>query len=481
MELIPEVCRRARLARDPRFDGKFFIGVKTTGIYCRPVCPARSPHEGNVAYYISAAAASEAGLRPCLRCRPECSPGTPAWIGSSTTVSRALREIAGGSVESGSLEGLAARLGMGVRHLRRLFVSHLGASPVAVAQTQRLLAAKRLMDQTQLPLTTIALAAGFGSVRRFNAAFLHTYGRCPRDMRRSESRDPDCQSYRIPLRYRPPFDWDALIAFLSARALPGVESVTDGVYRRSISLGGQSGWLAVQPVPHESELSLSIQFPDPAKLLRIVAQARRIFDLDADPLTIESHLGRDTLLAPLLRARPGLRIPGAWNGFEIGVRAILGQQVSVAGATTLAGRLVARFGTPLEDAPEGITHFFPSPEKLAASKVASIGLPAKRAEAIEEFARKVSSGELTFDGVLNVEEFQRILVEIPGVGGWTAQYIALRGLGEPDAFPSGDLALLKALGLKTVREIEARAEAWRPWRGYAALQLWQGVKDGKFD
>jgi AraC family transcriptional regulator of adaptative response / DNA-3-methyladenine glycosylase II len=478
--LSRELCRSARIARDARFDGRFFIAVKTTGIFCRPICPAPSPKEQNIEYFPSAAAAAEAGFRPCLRCRPECSPGTPAWFGSSATVSRALRQIGEGALDSEGVDELAERLGIGARHLRRLFVEHLGASPATVAQTQRLLSAKRLIDDTDLPLTAIAMAAGYGSIRRFNAAFLKAYGRSPRELRRAGMRPEPGGLYRFALRFRPPLDWLALLEFLGPRATPGVEVVRDGCYRRSIALDGQAGWLELRPgADHPCELSACIAFPDPARLLTIVRRARRMFDLDCDPGLIRSHLGADPALGPLIRARPGLRVPGAWDGFELGVRAILGQQVSVAGATTLAGRLVARFGSPLPTPAGSVTHTFPAPRELAEADLSSIGLPGKRAEAIRRFARAIDAGDLSFDGVADVDAFRRRLCEIPGVGEWTAQYVAMRALGEPDAFPASDLVLLRAAGAKTPKELEKRAEAWRPWRAYAALHLWQGVKDGR--
>jgi len=466
------------LARDPRFDGKFFIGVRTTGIFCRPICPSPTAKERNVEYFPSAAAAAEAGYRPCLRCRPECSPGTPAWLGSSVTVSRALRQIAEGALEADGVDALAERLGIGARHLRRLFLEHLGAPPVAVAQMRRLLSAKMLIDQTHLPLTAIAMASGYGSVRRFNAAFLKTYGRCPRELRRLEPRRSPGGRYEFALRFRPPFDWAALVGFLGPRAIPGVEAVQGSLYRRSIAFGEHAGWIEVGPSAGGSALSLRVEFPDPARLLPIVSRVRRMFDLDADPLAIQAQLGGDPLLGPLVRARPGLRVPGCWDGFETSVRGILGQQVSVAGATTLSGRLVARFGSPLPAGAEGLTHTFPAALRLAGENVASIGIPARRAETIQRLARAVDSGDLSFEGVVDLPGFAAKLREIPGVGEWTAQYIALRVLGDPDAFPASDLGLLRAAGAKSARELEKRAEAWRPWRDYAALHLWQGVRDG---
>lgn len=490
MHLDHATCRRARLARDARFDGCFFVAVRTTGIFCRPICPAVAPRERNVTYFPTAAAAAEAGYRACLRCRPECAPGTPAWAGASTTIARALRLIGDPPPDGRLVEHLSSRLGIGSRHLRRLFLEHLGASPIAVVQTRRLLSAKHLIDQTELPLTTVAMAAGFGSVRRFNAAFLASYGcsptalrRGPRGTERGESEAAAAATasprYSLQLRYRPPFDWSALTAFLAPRATPGVESVTGATYRRSIEIGGQAGWLALAPDEGEA-LRLDIEFPEAAQLLRIVARVRRMGDLDADPRAIDAHLAADRTLRPLLRRCPGLRVPGAWDGFELGVRAILGQQVSVKAATALAGRLVARFGRPLPPVSgaggrEGAgvpSRLFPSPAALAEADVAVIGMPEARAEAIRAFARQVACGQIVFDGSLDPALVRERLRQVPGIGEWTTEYIALRALGDPDAFPAGDLGLLRATGAKTVRELRDRAEAWRPWRGYAALHLW---------
>ena len=472
VELSHSIYRSARLARDPRFDGKFFIGVRTTGIYCRPICPAPSPKEQNVSYFPSAAAAAEAGLRPCLRCRPECSPGTPAWLGSSVTVTRALRLISEGALEEGSIDALAERLGIGSRHLRRLFLEHLGATPVTVAQTRRLLAAKKLIDETELPLTEIAIASGFGSIRRFNSAFVATWGRSPREMRRRRERTPAGGECTLELRYRPPFDWAALIAFIAGRAIQGVEYATDAFYRRTITTARGPGWLEVRPGA-KGALTLVVHTPDSSELLAIASKARRMFDLDADPQAIFDHLRRDRLLQPLIKARPGLRVPGAWGGFELGIRTILGQQVSVAGASTLAGRLVEKLGKPTPFEVEGLTRVFPEPGALAEADL-SIGIPAARAESIRRFARAVAAGEICFDAGVDSGTFQETLRGLPGIGPWTAEYIAMRALSDPNAFPASDLVLNRVCrGHET--------ESWQPWRAYAAMHIWQGVKDGRID
>jgi AraC family transcriptional regulator of adaptative response / DNA-3-methyladenine glycosylase II len=476
MQLDPTTCSRARLARDPRFDGRFFVAVATTGVYCRPICPVRPPKEKNVRYYPSAAAAAEAGFRPCLRCRPECSPGTPAWLGTSATVSRALRLISESALEEGSIDALAGRVGIGSRHLRRLFLQHLGATPVAIAQTRRLHFAKKLIDETSLPMNEVALASGFGSVRRFNATFQNTYGRTPTHIRNLARRAPveEEHEYRFLLRFRPPFDWKGLLEFLAPRAIPGVEAIEHEAYRRSFQLDEHAGWLQAVLDKDAGAVVLHIHFPDPRSLFLIVERTRRLFDLTADPAEMNSHLRRDPILAPGVAARPGLRVPGSWEGFELAIRAVLGQQVTVRGASTLAGRLVREFGTPITTN-HGLTHIFPSAGKLADADVGRIGLPRARANTIRALAQAVTKGDIRFDGVANVEEWKQRFCSIPGIGVWTAEYVAMRALGEPDAFPSADLGLLHATGLRNSRELEARSQAWRPWRAYAAMHLWQGT------
>jgi AraC family transcriptional regulator, regulatory protein of adaptative response / DNA-3-methyladenine glycosylase II len=473
MELDWQVCSRARLSRDARFDGKFFIGVLTSRVYCRSICPAPTAKEKNVRYYPSAAAAAEAGFRPCLRCRPECSPGTPAWSGTSNTVSRALRLISESGLEEGGVEGLAERLGVGSRHLRRLFLRHLGATPNAVAQTRRLHFAKKLVDETTLPMNQVAFASGFGCVRRFNAGIRTVYHRTPTQLRRLMRQtvvQPENQ-YLFRLRFRPPFDWKGMLAFLASRATPGVEVVEPGCYRRSISLNRDHGYFEVSLDEGNDTLIARVQFGNPRSLFSIVERIRSMFDLNADWAAIVEGLGTDPGLVDRLEAHPGLRVPGCWNGFELATRAVLGQQISVKGATTLAGRIARTFGQPFH-ASSGLTHLFPTPEILAKARLASIGLPRARAETIQALARAVCSGQISFDGIVDSDDFLARLCQIPGIGKWTAQYVAMRALGEPDAFPRDDLGLLHALKLESSCELEQRAEAWRPWRSYAAMYLW---------
>jgi AraC family transcriptional regulator of adaptative response / DNA-3-methyladenine glycosylase II len=479
MNLDLQVCSRARLTRDPRFDGKFFIGVVGSGVYCRSICPAPTAKEKNVRYFPTAAAAAEAGFRPCLRCRPESSPGTPAWLGTSNTVSRALRLIGESGLEDGGVEVLAERLGVGSRHLRRLFLKHLGATPMAVAQTRRLHFAKKLIDETNLPMNQVALASGFGCVRRFNAGIRKVYHRTPTQIRRLARQteiQPDNQ-YVFRLHFRPPYHWQGMLDFLAARATPGVEVVENGKYRRTISLNGRNGYFDVALAEGRDALLLRISFSDPQALFFIVERVRSMFDLNADWAAIVQNLISDPVLRAGVEADPGIRVPGCWNGFELAVRAILGQQITVKGATAMAGRIANRFGKSF-CGPSGLTHVFPVPEVLANAQLGDIGLTGARVETIRALSRAVCTGKIRFEGGASSESFLNRLCEIAGIGKWTAQYVAMRTLGEPDAFPSSDLGLLRAMDLGNSRDLELRAEAWRPWRAYAAMYLWRISSQG---
>lgn len=473
-------CRRAFETRDARFDGRVFCGVKTTGIYCRPICPARTPKAENVVYYPTAAAAQEAGFRPCLRCRPEASPDLGAWRGTSNTVSRALTLIEAGALDGGDVEALATRLGVGERQLRRLFAKHLGASPVTVAQTRRTLLAKQLIQETDLPMAEVALASGFGSVRRFNETFQQLFGRPPAAIRRSRAAPaPAGGGVTVRLAYSPPYDWEAMIAFLSARAIPGVERVEADRYARTLAIDGAQGVVSVRPGKGDA-LVAEISFPNLAALPAVIARIRRVFDLAADPVQIGAHLARDAALAPLVAARPGLRAPGAWDGFELAVRAILGQQITVVAARGLAARMTEAFGEVIDDPAAlqlGLNRIFPSPERLIGRDIAALGMPRSRANSLEALARAVAADPAMFTPRADLDSAIAALKALPGIGEWTAQYIALRELREPDAFPHGDVALQRALpgpdgARPTAAELLARAETWRPWRAYAAQHLW---------
>ena len=481
MELDRTACYRALRARDARFDGRFFTAVRSTGVYCRPICPARLPKLENCRFLPSAAAAQELGYRPCLRCRPEASPGTPAWLGTSATVSRALRLIAEGALDAGSVDQLATRLGVGERHLRRLFVRHLGASPASVANTRRVLFAVKLIGETRLPFAEIAFASGFTSVRRFNGAIRATCARTPRELRRGGAARSGATPADLVLRlpFRPPLEWRALLRYLALRATPGVEVVAGNAYRRSVVVDGARGWLDVCPAEGENHLLAQIHVPGQVALIGVAERLRRIFDLGADPAEIDAQLGSDPVLRSSVRRHPGLRVPGCWDGFELCVRAILGQQVTVSGATTLAGRLVSSFGEKLESdagAPAELGFCFPTPEALADVDLSGIGLPQARADTISGLARAVADGELSFDASRGLEAAVARMSELPGIGDWTAQYVSLRALREPDAFPAGDLGLRRAAThegvMPSARQLAERAEGWRPWRGYAAMHLW---------
>ena len=485
--MIPDadVCYRALASRDARFDGRFFTAVQSTGIYCRPVCPARTPLRRNCRFFPSAAAAAQAGFRPCRRCRPEAAPGSPAWQGSAAAVTRALRLVGEGALDRGGVDELAARVGAGGRHLRRLFEQHLGASPLAIAQTRRVHFAKRLLDETRLPITQIAHAAGFASLRRFNDAMRSAFGASPRQLRRGRAAGDADASLTLRLAARPPFDGHGLLDYLALRALPGVEEVSRTAYRRSVSAGGESGVIAVELDASRCGVTLTL----PARLVpaasTLSARVRRLFDLDADPAPIRAQLRCDPALAARLRRRPGVRVPGAYSGFELAVRAVLGQQISVAGARTLAGRIVEAYGTLLAAADGTIERLFPDAQRLAGAELGGLGLTNARVVTLGRLAQTVASGQLELEGGMEPDAVRRRLLEIPGIGPWTAEYVALRALGEPDAFPAGDLGLRRALAQSGqplgAGELEERSKAWQPWRGYAALLLWGGAIRGRRD
>jgi len=483
----PATCYRALVARDRRFDGRFFVAVKTTGIYCRPICPARTPGESRCEFYASAAEAERAGFRACFRCRPELAPGLAPVDSLPRLVRLASSRIEAGYLNEHSIEDLAASVAVSSRHLRRAMEETLGVSPVELAQTRRLALAKQLLHDTALPLGEVAHHAGFASLRRFNALTRARWGRSPSTVRRSPliggSGDAGGDAVALRLDCRPPFDWEALLDFLAARAIPGVEQVVASAngreYQRSARIAGCSGWIALslERPPHVLRARVSLSLAP--RLMEVVARLRATFDLDARPEVIQGQLRGDALLRPLLSAHRGLRLPGAFDGFELAIRAILGQQVSVAGATTLSGRLVERFGTSLSGTPPGIDRLFPPADLLADVSLAelrAIGLPEARARTILRLAEAVASG--TVDLSVAATDPEQALVELqklPGIGPWTAHYVAMRALHWPNAFPAADLAIRRALRVTTSRQAEARASRWQPWRGYAAMHLWNGA------
>lgn len=481
MILDKRICDRARLARDPRFDGLFFIGVMSTGIYCRPICPAPSAKSENIVYFPTATAAAEAGLRPCLRCRPEASPGSPAWNGTSATVSRAVMLIRQGALNDGNMEDLALKLGVGSRHLRRLFQTHIGVSPLALAATQKILFAKKLLNETQMPISQIAFASGFGSIRRFNAAFRKLYGQTPsafrHPVRGGRRRGPALYRCELTLSYRPPFDWQRMLAFYRSRAIPGVEYIENGVYHRTIRIDATTGTLSVGHAEKDNALLLTAALSDSGDLMPLVERVRRMFDLDANMTAVHTVLAKDPVLEKVIRQQPGLRLPGAWDPFEVAVRAVAGQQVSVKGARTILGRIAGKAGSPAGFSEQpALTHFFPTAQELERCELGRIGMPAKRVSTIKALSQAVASGSMSLQASASLENFIKQLTGIPGIGDWTAQYIAMRAMGEPDAFPAGDLGIIKALQQgeerPTRKQILARAEHWRPWRSYAAIYLW---------
>lgn len=490
MNLEHNHCYAAIQSRDERFDGRFFTGVLTTGIFCRPVCPARTPLRENVRFFATAAGAAEAGFRPCLRCRPEHAPDLDPH-GATALVARGSRLIANGALDEGGVDALAARLHISARQLRRHFVRELGVPPLAIAQTRRLLFAKKLIDETALPMTEIAFAAGYASVRRFNDALRQTYGRAPSDLRRQRAvetdvRPTDQAHIELKLFYRPPYQWPLLLRFLGAHLLPGVEAIDERGYRRTLRMGDAAGIVAVRPVPDARHLLLRVPLSLTKHARAISESAKRLFDLNAEPDAVGEHLRADEALRPLIDRWPGLRVPGAWDPFEVAVRTILGQQVSLQAATTLAGRLIRAFGEPLDDSlcDGELTHLFPTPQRLADADIAQIGMPSRRAAAINTLASAVASGALSLGTGAALDETLARLTALPGIGSWTANYIALRALGEPDAFPAGDLILRRALAdspraALTERQLLARAETWRPWRGYAAMALWTDYGERK--
>lgn len=478
MTLDADTSYRALRSRDARFDGLFFVAVRTTGIYCRPVCTARTPRRDRCTFFATAAAAEREGYRACFLCRPELAPGSAPLDATPRLARAAVQRIAEGALNEGSVDELAAGLGVTGRHLRRVLTEQLGVSPVELAQTARLALAKRLLQDSSLALAELAFAAGFQSVRRFNSAFQARFGRSPSSVRRELAAGragAEAETIRLRLDYRPPLAWPALLRFLGARAVPGVEEVDGGTaYRRAVGLGARRGWLAVEHHPTRPALVATLAGSLLGELMPVVARLRRLFDLDAQPAEIDARLAADPALRPLVRATPGLRVPGAFDGFETAARAVLGQQVTVRAATTLAGRLAERFGAPLRTPFAGLQRTFPTASRLAQATVAelaALGLPGARARTLLELARAARAGLRLEPGADLGATLER-LGALPGVGPWTTQYVAMRALGWPDAFPAADLGVLKALRLTRAAAAAERAEAWRPWRAYATLHLW---------
>jgi len=481
MILDPRICYRALKAHDARFDGRFFVAVSSTRIYCRPVCTVKPPKRENCSFFSSAAAAEANGYRPCLRCRPELAPGN-----ASVDATVRLAQAAAGMLEDGTLDregmdAIATRLGITDRHLRRVFGAEFGVSPVEFAQTQRLLLAKRLLTDTTLSVTEVAFASGFGSVRRFNALFSQRYRLRPgqlRMQRRGSKRvSAAADVLTFELSFRPPFDWPAMSAFLGARAIAGVEAVADGGYRRTVRMQSdgreQIGWIAVGISPRKPTLRVMVAASLARVLPPLLSRVKALMDLACHPVDVAQTLG------VLAKHHPGLRVPGAFDGFEMAVRAILGQQVTVAAASTVAGRFAAAFGDPVSTPFAALTTLFPTAMRVAAlppGHIARLGMPGARARTIVALARAVADGSLVLMPNADIEATLDRLRALPGVGEWTAQYIAMRALCWPDAFPHTDLGIMKALNETSPRRVLALGESWRPWRAYAVMHLWQSLK-----
>jgi AraC family transcriptional regulator of adaptative response / DNA-3-methyladenine glycosylase II len=479
MPLDADSCYRALQAHDPRFDGKFFVGVSSTGIYCRPVCTVRSPRRENCHFFASAAAAEVEGYRPCMRCRPELAPGNAGVDATARLAQAAVSLIENGILddEDGGVEGLAARMGVTSRHLRRIFDAEFGVSPVEYAQTQRLLLAKRLLTDTALPMTEVALASGFASVRRFNALFKDRYRMPPGRLRKEGTARALPGRLAFELAYRPPYDWASMLSFLGARAIAGVEDVTPDAYRRTLAIAQRGavhiGGIEVRRVPRKAALAVAVS-PALARVVpAVLARVKHAFDLTCDPAVVAAALGG------LANGHPGLRVPGAFDGFELAVRAVVGQQITVRGARTLLGRLVHAFGDAV--APihaDGPARLFPAPSCIAGrspTELTRLGLTGARARSLVALAEAVVNGELELSPGADVDGAVRRLQALPGIGPWTAQYVAMRALGWPDAFPANDLVVLKALGETRPARALIRSEAWRPWRAYAVLHLWRNA------
>lgn len=477
MRLDDDLCFRAVQGRDPRFDGWFVMAVRTTGIYCRPSCPATTPRRRNVEFFPASATAQAHGYRACKRCRPDASPGSPEWNSRADAVGRAMRLIADGVVDREGVPGLALRLGYGERQVHRMLVAELGVGPLALARAQRAQTARLLIETTTLPLIEVAHASGFGSVRQFNETVQQVFACTPSQLRANGSATATNGPLTVRLAVRQPFDAPHLLGFLSARAIPGVEHVDGGSYTRSLRLAHGPGVVRVDVGPIGCTCTVTLQ--SLADLQPAVQRARRLLDLDADPQSVDEHLSADPLLRPLVAARPGLRAPGHPDGTELLVRAVLGQQVSVAGARTLASRLVMAHGEPLAEPFGGVTHLFPTASTIAALSPDEFAMPRARAAALSDACRLIAGGELVLDAGTDRERAASLLQSVRGIGPWTAGYVSMRALGDPDVFLPSDIGVRNALVRLGVagdpRAAAQAAERWRPWRSYALHHLWASL------
>jgi AraC family transcriptional regulator of adaptative response / DNA-3-methyladenine glycosylase II len=471
----------ALTARDARFDGVFFVGVTSTDIYCRPICPARTPREANCRFFDTPQEAEQAGFRPCLRCRPELAPGSAPVDDAQRIAHLVVQRLEEGSFdEKAGLETIAEEFELSSRQIRRIVQSELGVPPIQLLLTRRLLLAKQLLTETTLPITAVAFASGFSSLRRFNDAFDGRYGMPPTRLRKRATETGaatvDGQTSTLLLAYRPPYAWHHILAFLAGRALKGVEYVTNDSYSRTVNLGEAKGWIRVTQAKKTHALVIEFTHTLTPVLPALLGRVRALFDLQARPDVIAKHLRKDACLKAAVGGNPGLRVPGAFDGFEMGVRAILGQQVTVKAATTIACRFVEAFGEPIVTGFDELNRLTPKPRRVAAASIDDVarhGILASRARSIIALAQAHESG-LWLDGGAHhhPDESIRRLAELPGIGLWTAHYIAMRALRWPDAFPKEDIAIRNNLGGVTAREAEALSEAWRPWRSYAVMHIW---------
>lgn len=481
MKLTPEQCYSALAARDARFDGRFFVGVTSTRIYCRPVCRVRMPGRERCRFFAVAASAEAAGYRPCLRCRPELAPGSTPLDGSATIADRAVARIEAGALSEIDVAGLAAEFGIGPRQLRRLLERDYGVTPIALAQTRRLLLAKQLLADTRMPIAQVALASGFSSVRRFNHLFRTRYRLTPSTLRNQHNSPHEPVGLTLKLGYRPPLDWSAMLSFLTQRGANCLEQRDGEHYLRTMACGPHQGWITVAPAGNANVLDVTVSPGLAGAMGWLRSRLRQLFDLDACPQVIAAQLCADARLAPLLEHQPGLRIPGAVEGFELALRAIVGQQISVPAATTVFTRFVRHFGTPVTTPAPGLDRLPPRAEALANADLQQIidrGVPRRRAETIHVLAQAMASGTLRLGRGQPTAQTRAALQALPGIGPWTAQYIGMRALGDPDAFPAQDLGLARALGMHKPQALQIAAEAWRPWRAYAAMHLWHSQTPG---
>lgn len=464
-----DVFYQAMLARDYRFDGKFFVGVKTTGVYCRPICPAK-PKRENCEFFTQALAAERAGYRPCLRCRPECAPMSPAWFGKSAVVQRALRVIAANGLRDADEDGFAAQFGVTARHLRRLFEQEVGQTPKQISDSNRLNFARKLIVETRMPVTTVAMVSGFASLRRFNAAFKTRFRRSPSQLRKGDGDRREDQGVELKLSYRPPFDWETIHRFNARHIVPGIESVGENRYERVFKLDGSVGVLRVRPDAAQAAVRLQVFTDNPAILFEVASRVRRMFDLDSDPILIANSFAEVPVLAKLIEKYPGLRLPRGWDPFETAVRAILGQLVSVGRASQLVGQLVRAYGEKvIHPISKQEVQLFPSPATLARADLAQVGTTSARKETIREFSRRVLGGKISLSEAQDTRAFRESLLEVKGIGPWSADYIRLRAIGDTDAFPGTDLILKRAME----QHPDLDCECVRPWRSYVAMYLWK--------